>query len=102
MFSTGPMIARDQHTKFSRENTENGFALSVIYERYQFIPESDVIATACRQNSIALAYDLAESDGRKIKPINQDLIRISMGRNGLSGITSCSISMTVLYSPDSS
>jgi hypothetical protein len=97
-YASGPMIAHDQHTKFSRENTENGFVLNVNYERYQFIPESSAVATACERNAISLAYELAESEGNDLKPINHDRIRLSMGRNGITGITSCSISVPVFYS----
>lgn len=40
-------------------------------------------------SSMFLAWEVAEKKGRKIDPINEQRIRISMGRNGFSGITSC-------------
>lgn len=68
----------------------NGFDLTVNYSRYQFIPESSAVAVACKSALTSLAHELADKKGRKIKPLNEQRIRISMGRNGLTGITSCS------------
>jgi hypothetical protein len=37
-----------------------------------------------------VAHDIAENRGKKIQPINEQRIRLSFGRNGFTGITSCS------------
>lgn len=84
-----PMSTYDKDTEYSISPRENGFSITIYYSRYQFIPESDVVATACKSQLTAIAWENADATGKKIKPINEQRIRISMGRNGLSGITSC-------------
>ena len=84
-----PMLKYDKDTEYAVENKDSGFAISVYYSRYQFIPESSAVATACKSMLTSIAYEISEKRGKKIYPINEQKIRISMGRNGLSGITSC-------------
>jgi hypothetical protein len=84
-----PLSTYDKDTEYGIENRSNGFGITVYYSRYQFIPESDAVATACKSHLTAIAWDHADKVGKKIKPINEQRIRISMGRNGISGITSC-------------
>lgn len=86
------MTPYDKDTEYAVAPRPDGFALAVNYSRYQFIPESDAVAVACRSALMAITYEQADKQGRKIKPLNEQRIRISMGRNGLSGITSCSAS----------
>jgi hypothetical protein len=87
----------DKDTEYSIEERPDGFALTVYYSRYQFIPESDAVATACKSALTAIAYEVAEDRGRSIDQINEQRIRISMGRNGLTGITSCSATAPVSF-----
>ena len=84
-----PLSTYDKDTEYAIENRENGFAITLFYSRYQFIPESDATATACKSQVTAIAWEHSEGIGKKIKPVNEQRIRISMGRNGLTGITSC-------------
>jgi hypothetical protein len=84
------MTPYDKDTEYAVTPRPDGFAIAVNYSRYQFIPESSAIATACRSAVTALAFEQADKQGRKIKPLNEQRIRISMGRNGLTGMTSCS------------
>ncbi|MHC4173936.1 MAG: hypothetical protein ACYST5_13490 [Planctomycetota bacterium] len=91
------MQTYDHNTEYRIEEREGGFALTVYYRRYQFIPESDSVATACKSNLTSIAYEIAEERGKKIKPINEQRIKLSMGRNGLTGITSCSATVPVDY-----
>lgn len=84
------MLTYDKDTEYSMSDRVNGFDLTVNYSRYQFIPESSAVAVACKSALTSLAHELADKKGRKIKPLNEQRIRISMGRNGLTGITSCS------------
>ncbi len=67
----------------------DGFEIEVKYARYQFIPESEAVATACKSQLLALAYQYADSEKRQIEPINEQRVSLSMGRNGLSGMTTC-------------
>ena len=79
----------DKNTKFGIEDRPNGFSITIYYSRYQFIPESDAVAIACKSQATAIAWEHADNRNRSIAPINEQRIRISMGRNGLTGVTSC-------------
>jgi hypothetical protein len=84
-----PLSTFDKDTEYGVEPRPSGFAVTVYYSRYQFIPESDAVATACKSQLTAIAWDHSDKIGKAIKQINEQRIRLSMGRNGLSGITSC-------------
>ena len=84
------MVTYDKDTEYAVTPRADGFAVAINYSRYQFIPESSAVATACKSALTAIAYEVADKQGRKISPLNEQRIRISMGRNGLTGITSCS------------
>lgn len=84
-----PMSTYDKDTEYSIVDRENGFGITVFYNRYQFVPESDAVATACKQQLTSIAWEHADLVGKEINPINEQRIKISMGRNGFSGITSC-------------
>ena len=85
-----PMIPYDRDTEYTVTPRETGFAITIYYSRYQFIPESDAVAVACKSALTSIVYEHAEKQGKKIQPINEQRVRISMGRNGFTGITSCS------------
>jgi len=89
------MIQHDRDTEYAIEQRQDGFTITVYYSRYQFIPESSAVASACRSALTSLAYDHADQTGRKIEPINEQRVRLSMGRNGFTGITSCSAQAVV-------
>jgi hypothetical protein len=84
-----PLSTYDKDTEFAIEEREDGFGLTVYYSRYQFIPESGAVAIACKSALTSIAWEVSDSRGKRIKPVNEQRIRISMGRNGLTGITSC-------------
>jgi hypothetical protein len=92
-----PMAIYDKHTEYNVSENQDGFGITVFYSRYQFIPESDAVATACKSVLTSIAYDEAKKRGKDIKPINEQRITISMGRNGLTGITSCQSTGIVDY-----
>jgi hypothetical protein len=94
-----PMIPYDRDTEYSVMPRENGFALTIYYSRYQFIPESSAVAVACKSALTSIAYEHAEKQGKKMQPINEQRVRISMGRNGFTGITSCSATAIVEWEP---
>ena len=85
-----PMVQYDKDTDYAIIPSNTGFSIAINYSRYQFIPESSAVATACKSAVTTIAYEHADKQGRKIQPLNEQRIRISMGRNGLTGITSCS------------
>lgn len=89
-YTAAPMSTYDRDTEYAIENRDDGFAITVYYSRCQFIPESSAVATACKFALTALAHEVAEKGGHQIEPIDEQRIRLSMGRNGFTGITSCS------------
>jgi hypothetical protein len=93
--STSAMTTYDRDTEYSITDRPDGFALAINYSRYQFIPESTAVAQACKSALTSLAHELADRKGKKLKPIDEQRIRLSLGRNGLTGITSCSASAVV-------
>ena len=92
-----PLSTYDKDTEYGIEKRDDGFSITVYYSRYQFIPESDAVATACKSQLTAIAWEHADNEGKKIDPVNEQRIRVSMGRNGLSGITSCQANAVVKW-----
>lgn len=93
---SGPdKIVLDRDTSYSVQDRPDGFTVTVAYDRYQFVPETAAVMSACRSALLAAAYDVADRKGRQIEPVNEQRIRISTGRNGLTGITSCEASAPV-------
>lgn len=77
------------NTDYGVKARPDGFEIEVEYARYQFIPESEAVSTACKSQLLALAYQYADSEKRQIEPLNEQRVSLSMGRNGLSGMTTC-------------
>lgn len=88
-YTNRPLATYDKDTEYDVQENPDGFGIAVYYSRYQFIPESDAVATACKSQLTSIAWEYAAKLGKKIRPVNEQRIRISMGRNGFSGITSC-------------
>jgi hypothetical protein len=84
-----PVSTYDKDTEYGIEETNTGFGITVYYSRYQFIPESSAVSIACKSQLTSIAWEHADKSGRPIKQINEQRIRVSMGRNGITGITSC-------------
>lgn len=80
---------KGQDAKVKVIDTADGFNVDVKYSRYQMIPESSALLVACRSIVTARAYEEAKARGREIEPINEQTVRVSTGRNGLLGLTSC-------------
>ncbi|MDA9260909.1 hypothetical protein N9P58_03475 [Puniceicoccaceae bacterium] len=78
----------DKDTTYRVDERDDGFTITMYYSRYQFIPESAAVSMAAKSNLTSICYEVADSKGIEIKPINEQRIKMSMGRNGLSGITS--------------
>jgi uncharacterized lipoprotein len=95
IYTETPMIQLDKNTQYAVVERPDGFDLTVAYSRYQFIPESAAVATACRAALTSTAWEIAKKRGKEIQPVNEQRIKISMGRNGLAGITSCSATVPV-------
>lgn len=96
-YTTAPLVQLDRDTSYSVEDRPTGFSLTILYDRYQFIPESTAVAAACKSAITALAHTLAERKGRQIAPLDEQRIQLSMGRNGFTGITSCSATAVAVW-----
>ena len=84
------MIPYDEDTQYSVAPRSDGFTITIDYFRYQFMVEVAGVTVACKNALIDIAYEYAEKQGRKIAPINEQGIRMSMARNEFTGITTCS------------
>ena len=96
-FTDLPMQRYDRDTKYRIDETPGGYTVNVYYSRFQYIPESSAVAMAAKSAIMNIAHDHADKKGRKIEPINEQRIRMSMGRNGLAGITSWTGTLSVKY-----
>lgn len=95
---TEKALARhDKNTTYRVDDHSVGFTVTMYYSRYQFVPESDAVLAAAKTNLTAICYDVADARGKEIRPINEQRIRMSMGRNGVTGITSWTGSVKVFY-----
>jgi hypothetical protein len=84
-----PLNTYDKDTEYGLEERDDGFAITVLYSRYQYFPESDALGDACKSMLTAIAHEVADGRGKPINQINEQKIRLSFGRNGITGITSC-------------
>ena len=96
-FSNQPMIKFDRDTKYNISEQKDGFLVSILYSRYQFIPESAALSEACKSALTSIAYSHADTVGKPIQQINEQQIRMSTGRNALAGMTSCSAQVPVKW-----
>lgn len=87
-FISGDLTPYDENTKYRVDPADGGFKLSVLYEKYQFVKNRDEMADEGMERLRRIASELAEKDGKKIKPLDKDFIKIGTGRQGLSGTTS--------------
>ena len=88
-FSNIPLEQVDKDTKAGYRSTPSGFDIEVLYQKYQYAPETAAVGTACKSQLTSLAYEYADQKRRKITPIPEQRIKISFGRNGNNGMTSC-------------
>lgn len=79
----------DKDTKYAVENKSNGFLLTIAYSKYQMIPESQALLKNCKSAFTSIAWGIADKKERKIKMINEQRIRLTTGRNIVTGIGTC-------------
>ena len=91
------MLSFDSETRYSTEEEDNGFLLTVYYASGQIIPGSANMAATCRDKLKEVADRHAASRGRKIQPLEDRKIRVSQDRNGFSGMTACTAYTHVKY-----
>ena len=91
--------ASDKNAEFTLNDTPSGFAIEARYSRYQFVPETDALLTACRSIVMARADEEAKRRSREIEPIAEQDIRVSTGRNIINGRTSCRAFVEARWKP---
>lgn len=96
-FATGPMTKWDDDNRYHVEPKPGGFLLTVYSSDYQFFPSPGALVATTKSNITAIAHELAAREGKRIKPIDEQKIKISTGRNGWSGSTKCSAQVPVEY-----
>ncbi len=96
-YSAQPLQRYDKDATYRIDDLEDGFIITVYYSRFQFFPESEAVAMAGKSALLSIAHELSDSRGRPIEQINEQRIKMSMGRNGFSGITSWSGTVKVFY-----
>ncbi|WP_428897454.1 hypothetical protein [Parelusimicrobium proximum] len=84
-----PLTKYDKNTTYFITDRDTGFGVTVYHSKYQFVPKSNAVAASCKSSLMAIAWQYADDKGKEIEPIEDQWIRVSMDRNGLTGITSC-------------
>ena len=92
-----PAPSADKNARFSVKNTPEGFSIGLTYSRYQFIPEAGAIITACKSLLTGKAYEEARLRNHAIQSINDQEVRVSIGRNVINARTSCKAFVQVRY-----
>lgn len=96
-YSNEPLQNFDKDTEYRIDPREDGFTVTIFHSRYQFIPESDALIQSCKSALLSIAHEHAENVGREIEQVNEQRIRLSLGRNGLTGVTSCTASVPARF-----
>ena len=96
-YTDEPLQPYDRDTQYRIDETYNGFAITIYHSRFQFYPDLTAITLACKGALTSIAYEYAQKQNRDIKPINEQMIKVSTGRKIGVGITSCSATVQVQY-----
>lgn len=96
-FTSESMQSYDSNTEYRIDPADAGFTINIYYAKYQALPESNATLASCKSMLTSIAYEYAERQGRKLKPINEQRMKISYGRNMLSGVSSCSATVQAEY-----
>ena len=74
------VLRYDNETKFAVEEVSDGFTLTVDYTVVQTFPMfSASFVRECKSKLTSIAQELSDKTGRKIKPINEESIKVSGG-----------------------
>jgi len=96
-YTDKPLHPYDRDTQYRIDDVSNGFVITIYYSRFQFYPELSALALACKSALTSIAYEHAQKRNRNIKPINEQMIKLSTGRNIAAGVTSCSATVQAQY-----
>lgn len=96
-YADNEYLRYDKDTKYSIVDETDGFSVFVYHSVYQFIPNELAVQQAAKQNAMAIAYEHSDYVGKGIQEINEQRIKMSSGRNGLTGVTTASVSLRAFY-----
>jgi hypothetical protein len=96
-YTDAEMKPYDDDTEYAVESFDKGYIVSITYGKFQFFPESAALSDACRTQLRSVVWDHSDHMGKEIKPINEQRIKLSVGRNELTGVTTCSAQIKVFY-----
>jgi hypothetical protein len=95
--SISPEREVDDRTSYGVQRAEDGFQITVEYSKYQFYPQQSYVIMECRNQLRRLARNHAQKIGEQIQPIEKSQIEVSVGRNYISGVTTCIATSKVRY-----
>lgn len=87
-FTEAPMDRRSGDTSYRVEDRPGGFVIFASQSLYRFIPDPTEMHASCRQEGIALAVEEGHRRGIRVD-VDERAVRTSAGRNGVSGMSSC-------------
>jgi len=96
-YTDKPLEPYSRDTQYRIDDIENGFVVTIYHSRFQFYPDLTAITLACKSELTSIAYEYAQRKNRSIKPINEQMIKISTGRKIGVGVSSCSATVQVQY-----
>ena len=99
--TTIPLTSYDADTEYGIEQRDDGFQIAVHYSKYDFWSGKELVSRGCTSQLTAIAWEHSDDVGRKIEPINEQRIHLSIGRNEITGITSCHASTIVRWAQES-
>jgi hypothetical protein len=90
-YANVPLKQFDPNTRYAVEDRDNGFTLVVEFSQRAFVPRSDAeMQEACIAALTSVAGDEADKRSRRLQPIDPSTVRVSSGRNGITGHSTCS------------
>lgn len=84
-YTNAEMTPYDDRTEYHIEDQADGFTIFVNYTQYSMVHSRIGISEAGKSAMMSLAYELADKRGKKLQPIEEQRVKMSTGRNGLSG-----------------
>ena len=89
------MTEYDEHSSYSYSISKDQIRIDVLYERYQFIQDSAYLTNECKDALREIMGKTAKTLGLRVQQPSDQNINSSIGRNGFTGITTCSANANV-------
>ncbi len=89
------MVPYDDHTAYSYLLSNGRLRVDVVYERYQFMPETTYLVSECKAALQEVVSHVAASLKLRTVPPDDKSISSAVGRNGVLGVSSCNASTSV-------